>query len=258
MYSDISRSFIIPVLDYSPHSPYNIVSLLDDLAAIPGEVICIFNSIRMYEDLKDHPRIDKYCLNSANAGVSRSWNMGINLSEGNYLFILNADLHIQKSCIDKLEMNLELLHNAVIVGPEGSDLKFINGSLSVGKHYSKEYKGIPVLVDNVSGFCMAIHKDRFLGSNLSFDIRFSPCFMEEWDMGLRVKQSGLACYTVPCEGYEHVWGVSQDRGQAIIYFGREMTRSQIMEKNADLFREKWFPVLMEDTGLVSMVSEPGC
>ena len=41
---EITRSFIIPVLDYSPHSPYNVTTLLDDLESIHGEVICIFNS----------------------------------------------------------------------------------------------------------------------------------------------------------------------------------------------------------------------
>ena len=62
MTENIQRSFIIPVLDFSPHSPYNIRTLLDDLAAIPGEVICIFNSREVYEELKSHKRIDKILL----------------------------------------------------------------------------------------------------------------------------------------------------------------------------------------------------
>ena len=41
---EVLRSFIIPVLDYSPHSPYNINTLLVDLEEIHGEVICVFNS----------------------------------------------------------------------------------------------------------------------------------------------------------------------------------------------------------------------
>jgi hypothetical protein len=65
---EVSRSFIIPVLDYSPHSPYNINTLLKDLKEIHGEVICVFNSHEVFDKLRDYPRIDKYYFNSLNAG----------------------------------------------------------------------------------------------------------------------------------------------------------------------------------------------
>ena len=80
--AEIQRSLIIPVLDFSPHSPFNIHTLLADLQEVSGEVVCIFNSLEVFEALRHHPRIDKFCFNKSNAGVSRSWNMGINLSEG--------------------------------------------------------------------------------------------------------------------------------------------------------------------------------
>ena len=65
---EITRSFIVPVLGYSPHSPNNITTLLNDLEGIHGEVICFFNSHEVFDKLHDHPRIDKYCFNSLNAG----------------------------------------------------------------------------------------------------------------------------------------------------------------------------------------------
>ncbi len=73
----ITRSFVIPVLDFSSHSSYNIATLLNDLKTIDGEVICIFNSDEVYEKLRTHERIDKFCFNKLNAGVSLSWNMGL-------------------------------------------------------------------------------------------------------------------------------------------------------------------------------------
>ena len=73
----ITRSFVIPVLDFSSHSSYNIATLLYDLKSIDEEVICIFNSDEVYEKLRTHERIDKFCFNKFNAGVSRSWNMGL-------------------------------------------------------------------------------------------------------------------------------------------------------------------------------------
>jgi len=242
-----TRSFIIPVLDYSPHSPYNINTLLTELENINGEVICVFNSHDVFEHLKDHPRIDKYCLNSQNAGVSRSWNIGINLAEGDYLFILNADLHIGEQGINKLEMNLEILHNAVMVGPEGSNLKFIDENLSMGKHFSKGTLGMPENADNISGFYMAIHKQRFLDAGLYFDTRFSPCFMEEWDIGFQIRLSGLLCYVVPLADYAHEWGISAGGHKTINYFGQLLSRDEIMNANAIKFRDKWFEALCEST-----------
>jgi len=242
----VTRSFIIPVLDNSPHSPYNINTLLDDLENISGEVICIINNADMFSFLKDHPRVDKYCLNSHNPGVSRSWNMGINMAEGDYVYILNADLHVSEKGINKLEMNLELLHNAVMVGPEGSDLQFVDNSLSVLNHYKKGSFGMPELTDNISGFFMVIHANRFREAGLQFDYQFTPCFMEEWDIGFQIKQSGMSCYVVPLDDYDHVWGVSEDRGQSIRYFNTSGTRDEIMRENADRLREKWFDILMDN------------
>ena len=246
----ITRSFIIPVLDESPHSPYNIHTLLHDLENVPGEVICIINNTEMFSVLKNHPRVDKYCLNSHSPGVSRSWNMGINMAEGNYLFILNADLHVGESGLNKLEMNLELLHNAVMVGPEGSDLKFVENSLSVLNHYKKDCLGMPETSDNISGFYMAIHAKRFHDAGLQFDYQFTPCFMEEWDIGFQIKRSDLSCYVVPLDDYDHIWGVSEDRGQSIRYFNTSGTRGEIMSINADRFRDKWFDMLMDNPSLL--------
>ena len=42
--------------------------------------------IEVFDKLHNHPRIDKYCFNNLNAGVSRSWNIGINMAEGKICF----------------------------------------------------------------------------------------------------------------------------------------------------------------------------
>ena len=234
---EITRSFIIPVLDYSPHSPYNIETLLKDLENIPGEVICVFNSIDVFDKLHNHPRIDKYCFNSLNAGVSRSWNIGINLAEGKTAFILNADIHILPLAVEQLETHLYGLDKAVIVGPQGTHLDFKN--LSIIKYFEKGTFNVPVQTHDVSGFLFAIHLERFRKYSLMFDVQFSPCFYEEWDMGLQVMKAGLACYAVPVKDFEHHWGASQDDELSINYFGRQITRKEIMSGNKERFVTKW-------------------
>jgi GT2 family glycosyltransferase len=234
---EITRSFIIPVLDYSPHSPYNINTLLGDLEEIHGEVICIFNSHEVFDKLRYHPRIDKYCFNNLNAGVSRSWNIGINMAEGRTVFILNADIHIRSLAVSQMESYLLRLDKAVIVGPQGSHLDFEN--LSLIRYFERGTFNKPEQVHDISGFLFAIHLERFLKHHLMFDVQFSPCFYEEWDMGLQVMQAGLACYVVPVKDFEHHWGASHEEGLSVKYFGREVTRTEILTKNKKRFVAKW-------------------
>ena len=234
-----ARSFVIPVLDFSPHSPYNIRTLLQDLEGMSGEVICIFNSHKVYTELCVHERIDKFCFNNMNAGVSRSWNMGINLAEGRAIYILNADLHILPAAIEQLEYYLFNLENAVLVGPQGSHLDFKN--LRVIRYFQKGEINQPIRTHDVSGFFFGIHRKRFLDHKLMFDVQYSPCFMEEWDMGLQVIQAGLTCYTVPVTGFEHDWGVSQATDNTrISYFGRDVFRNDLLRENRKKFLSKWF------------------
>ena len=234
---DIKRSFIIPVLDFSPHSPYNINTLLDDLKDIHGEVICVFNSHEVYDKLCDHPRIDKFCFNNLNAGVSRSWNIGINMAEGRTVFILNADIHVKSIAISQLESYLLRLDKAVIVGPQGSHLDFNKGE--VLRYFARGTFNEPIQVHDISGFLFAIHLERFRKHNLMFDVQFSPCFYEEWDMGLQIMKAGLSCYVVPVKDFEHHWGASHNEDLSVNYFGREVTRKEILSTNKERFITKW-------------------
>ncbi len=240
----ILRSFIIPVLDYSPHSPYNINTLLDDLEEIPGEVICIFNSFEMFGKLHSHPRIDKYCFNNLNAGVSRSWNIGINLAEGRCVFVLNADVHISPTAVEQLESYLFRLDKAVLAGPQGAIIDY--QKLCDARYFEKGNFNEPVQVHAVSGFLFAIHLERYLKHRLMFDVQFSPCFYEEWDMGLQVMHTGLACYAVPINDFEHHWGASHDEDLSVNYFGKNIARKEIMQNNRENFVSKWNNVIFRE------------
>ena len=235
----VACSMVIPILDFSAHGAYNILTLLDDLRPVAGEVVCIFNSPEVFEKLRDHPRIDKFCFNKQNAGVSRSWNMGINLAEGRAVVVMNADLHVTPTAIEQLESYLFSLPDAVMVGPQGSHLDFKN--LKLVRYFEKGSFDAPVRTHDVSGFFFALHRERFQRHRLQFDVRYSPCFMEEWDMGLQVIQAELACYAVPVTGFEHHWGISGARDDTPIrYFGREVFRSEVLEANRRQFLDKWF------------------
>jgi SAM-dependent methyltransferase len=70
-------------------------------------------------------------------------------------------------------------------------------------------------------------------------------------------QSGLACYVVPVTDYEHHWGVSANReGQTVVYFGRELSRDQILMENREKFKQKWHPLLNEKKSAGSEETRP--
>lgn len=235
------RSFVIPVLHLDRDRKYNIFSLLDDLENIPGETVCIFNSEESFRELAAHKRIDKFIYNNVNIGVSRSWNAGINMSENEVVFILNADLHVEQSAIDQLEYNLLHLPDAVLVGPEGTINDY--AKLEILQYFKKGNFDQPFRTHDISGFFFALNRQRFLDHKLLFDVRYSPCFMEEWDMGMQILTAGLACYVIPVHAYEHHWGISGTAENIPInYMGRTVYRHEILHKNQQKFLEKWFPL----------------
>ncbi|MGA9293866.1 MAG: glycosyltransferase [Ignavibacteriaceae bacterium] len=235
--SEPKRSFVIPVIDLSPASPYNIVKLLDDLKDISGDVIVVFNSLEMAEKLKDHPRINYYASMKRNVGVARAWNIGLNMSQTPVTFILNSDLSLSEEAIRTLE-NYILKHpDAAIVGPQGSFFNFFKAKDLA--YFDKNSFNAPLEVDAVSGFLFAVKTDLFNQGILKFDNQYTPCYFEEWDLGLQIKLAGLKSYIVPTSGYSHEWSGSIRALKVIKYLDNEETAGEILNRNRILFLTKW-------------------
>jgi GT2 family glycosyltransferase len=242
--SNAARSFIIPVLDMSPASEYNILTLLEDLETINGDVIVIFNGQEVAEYLKGHPRITRYAILKQNIGVARAWNLGLEIAATPTAFILNADLHVCKDAVETLEKALNELPDAVCVGPQGS---FFNFSLS--KDYTYFDKGTfnkPIAVDAVSGFFFALKLEHFNKKIIHFENGFTPCYFEEWDLGLQIKRAGLRSYIVPTTGYDHHWSGSIRALREIHFYERAETAGEILLRNRLLFMNKWRGIAGQD------------
>ncbi len=98
---------------------------------------------------------------------------------------------------------------------------------------------LPVEVDAVSGFLFAVKTDLFNQGILKFDNQYTPCFFEEWDMGLQIKSAGLKSYIVPVAGYNHEWSGSIRALRVIEYLGKEEAAGEILNRNRILFLNKW-------------------
>jgi hypothetical protein len=231
------RSFVIPVLDYSPASEYSILTLLRDLEQISGEVIVIFNSEVVAQELKGHPRIDHFAIMKHNVGVARAWNIGLDIAETPTVFIVNADAHISEDAVGCLERELNRLDKAACVGPQGS---FVNFSVCRDYHYfDKGTFDCPIEVDAVSGFFFAVKRELFANKTLVFENAFTPCYFEEWDLGLQIRRAGFKSYVVPTSAYDHHWSGTIRALRTIPYYTREETAGEILKRNRLLFVSKW-------------------
>ncbi len=233
----LKRSFVIPVLDYSPASNLNIKTLLADFENIEGNVIIVFNSEKVAEEMKNHPRIDCYAVMNKNVGVARAWNIGLNISQTPVTFICNADLHITKEAVEKIENGLIELPDAAMAGPQGSMFNFEQAKDLI--YYDKGVFDAPAVVDAVSGFFFAVKTKYFNSGILKFENSFTPCYFEEWDIGLQIKKAGLKSYIIPVTEYEHHWSGSIRAYREIEYYNKKETAGQILERNKKLFFKKW-------------------
>jgi GT2 family glycosyltransferase len=247
-----SRSFVIPVLDYSPASPYNIKGLLDDLASISGDVIVVFNDATVAEQLRDHPRITRYCIMKSNVGVARAWNVGMHVAATPTVFIVNADVHLERSAVEALEHALWSLEGAACVGPQGSffDFALCLDYCRIGMGGTSD----PVAVDAVSGFLFAVKREHFARRQLQFEDAYTPCYFEEWDLGLQIKQAGLSSYVVPVGGYAHEESGSIRALPEIRFYGQRDGPAEILKRHRRVFLTKWREIAHRDRNPRLLVS----
>jgi len=237
-------SFIIPVLHmkrplnkarfFMPR--YTLPDVLRDLhdnVTLPHEVIVVCNGQdkELVDFVTSHPGIDKYCLNSVNVGVARSWNMGAEMAEGEIFCYLNDDVFVGAKAIEQLA---GLFKDPEVgeVGPAGSYWRNF-------EHYGFAEGESPIEADVISGFCFLVRASTFRSLG-GFDVNFSPAGYEEIDFSFRIRESGLKCVVDPSVDIKHFHhhGVSAQKVD-IAYLGKVIDTIALHEKNTIYFRMKW-------------------
>lgn len=195
-------------------------------------VVCNGQDDELVNFIKNHPAIDRYCLNSENVGVARGWNMGAQLADGDILCYLNDDVAVGNGALEVLCK--QLLANVEVgqIGPAGSYWKNC-------AHDQFVESKVPVFADVVSGFCFLIKAKLFhdLGG---FDINFTPAGCEEIDMSYRIRKAGFKCVvdsSVDIKHFHH-HGVSAQRVD-IAYMGKVVDTESLHKINSAYFKKKW-------------------
>lgn len=238
-------SIIIPVLHLKrPKNPrhfftkrYTIKDVLADIALnvqLDIEVIVITNGsdIALETFVRNHKIIDKYCINSTNVGVSRSWNIGAQFAEGDALCFVNDDVFIGKGALELLYEYLCSDDKIGIVGPKGA---IWNGARHV------RYVGEKIIepADAISGFLFMVKTDKFhkLGG---FDTAYTPAGFEEIDLCYKAKSDGLECMVIPGLDIKHYHQHGVSAHNATIHYMSHVNSAQkIHKRNLSYFIKKW-------------------
>ena len=214
-----------------------IVDVLADIKAnvkLDYEIIVVCNSTdkELVNFITTDSRIDKYILNSVNPGVARAWNMGAELSEGEYLCYVSDDVRIGIGAIEALASALDDEPTVAEVGPRG-DL-YVNGK-------SDRFVGtdVPEYSDVISGFLFLVRQSAYFQVG-GFDIAYSPAGCEEVDFSYALKKAGWLLKVIPHLAITHneYHGVSAHRTQ-ISYLNTTIDTLELHERNTAYFKRKW-------------------
>jgi len=198
------------------------------------EIIVVCNSSDDKELVKyvtNNKHIDKYCLNSVNVGVPRSWNMGAEMAQGEFLCFINDDVEIGDYDIERM---------IKVLKPDGVGQVGPNG----GKWFRKESgerKGLERIeeADEISGW-LFLTKRMVFDEVGGFDIAYTPALCEEIDFSFAIRNAGYKCLVVPGlkAKHHHISGASSTRNN-IMAFDIELGREELTARNKAYFENKW-------------------
>ncbi|HEV7332027.1 MAG TPA: glycosyltransferase [Flavisolibacter sp.] len=204
---------------------------------VPYEIILVVNDYsnkELVEYAVTHQYIKKYCINSVNVGVARSWNLGAHLAEGDYLCFCNDDVEFTKPATFSQLLTIFSNHNNVgEIGPEGGRWH---------RAISGERTGLTTIeeADEISGYFFIIPTSIYHRTG-GFDNYYTPAGCEEIDMSFKIRSLGYKCLVVPDTGIVHhgSHGISSKK-VVVRYFDKEIDTITLDKRNKEYFINKWY------------------
>lgn len=238
-------SIIIPSMQLkrskNPKHFYRSISSLPDLVesikkyvSIDLEIVVVVNgkNDKKLIEYVESGNVDKYCINNLNVGVSRAWNMGRQLAEGEYLLFVNDDVTLGENAVEVLMKALEDEKDLGVVGPKGAMWKNVEFTEHVGLEK-------PSYADVILGFCFMVRSADFdkVGG---VDINFTPAGMEEIDFCYSIRKHDLKIKVIPGLNIftEPRHGISA-RNTTITYLNSKVNTRELHERNKTYFKNKW-------------------
>jgi len=239
------------------HSSNNIYTVIDLIESFPHDeinAILVANGCKttqtMQNRTKNLPNVKVLEL-SENIGVPAAWNVGIDFIDCDYLVVINDDVWTNRFCIDRLIHALRDQKNFSVSGVEGVICEKLDEQgfpipktkiKKTNNHriFKLRKKEQAIMASNVSGFLFVISVDFIKKTKFRFDTRFSPAFMEEYDLAFHSRDNGYK--TVIITGleshYDHTFGISA-KPSMIKFLSGSISSDALSKRNKRLFIEKW-------------------
>lgn len=241
-------SFIIPTYSVKRHRSikntfkisWGLSDTIDNIVRnvkMPFEivVVCNSNDNKLVDYVRTNKKINKYCVNNVNVGVSRAWNIGAMLAEGDVLCFVNDDVEIGVGSIDK--MVTILLSNDEIgeIGPAGGKFDALLGTPGPRVQGNENEE-----VDEVSGYLFIIRR-KVYDLTGGFDTNYTPASFEEIDMSFKIRSLRHKCIVVPNLNIIHhnYDGISTKFNVPLVYFDKTISTKELYERNKRIFINKW-------------------
>ncbi|MBN2067463.1 MAG: glycosyltransferase family 2 protein [Candidatus Diapherotrites archaeon] len=151
------------------------------------EVIAIDNGSRdgsaeLLKQLKEKGLVHRVILNKRNRGFAAANNQGFKIARGDYIFMLNNDVLLEKGWLEKA---VELLESDKRIAAVGSTLiGFNDRAKDVAKAHPRERQ-------TLCGAAMLMRKSALENVGLLDEENFSPAYGEETDWCYRARNSGF-------------------------------------------------------------------
>lgn len=181
----------------------------------------------------------KLILNKENNGFPKGCNQGIEVSNGDYVMLLNNDVVVTHNWLENLLLCLNSDKKIGVVGPitnscsnyQSIEVPYetINEMHKFAYKYNYHDKALWEERLKLVGFCMLMKKEIIQHVGW-LDERFTPGNYEDEDYSIRIRKKGYKLFLCQDTFVHHYGGVS---------FTRDKTYEALLEKNEKKFNEKW-------------------
>ncbi|MDD3053842.1 MAG: glycosyltransferase family 2 protein [Endomicrobiaceae bacterium] len=194
------------------------------------------------ETLKTTHSNIKVIYNDENLGFACANNQGIEISEGEYVLLLNNDVILTDGWLDRMLQVAESDKRTGLVAPatnhaSGRQVVVFDATADEDEEIQKFAKttlsknaGCWISVKRVIGFCMLIKREVLFKVGV-LDEMFGPGGYEDYDYCMRVKQEGYDIVVATDVFVFHIGGKG--------YSSNNMNYSNLRSKNIELLIDKW-------------------
>ena len=222
-------SIIIPIyLKSYPlfHNTGNTIGSIREHTNLPYEIVVVDDASPIQLPDPSMYKAEKYTRNPENEGVTKSWNKGIRISQGEYICLMNNDVMVFDHWLEDLQESLK--YKDLIAATPMYGEPFARAVESAKRR--EKYQGM--IGESFSEFedfsCVLAKRDLFNELGL-FDERYLN-YVQDVDFKRRMKEAGKTYASTKKVATFHIIGATS---------GEIKETAEIMNEDKKQYKEKW-------------------